>query len=510
MAGDRPNILLITTDQQHHRALGRLTPQLRTPHLDALAEQGMAVDRAYCTNPLCSPSRSSIITGRYPSSHGCWTIGVRLDSGEATISPSLPRQLSLAGYDTSLIGKAHFEPLASPPGIESFESQPRLRDLDFWQDFHGPYYGFDHIELARNHADESHVGQHYALWMEQNGFSQWRDHFQAWPPRPDEPRRRWRWDLPKEYHYSTWTGERAVAAIERSARAERPFFCWASFHDPHPPYLVPEPYASMYDPDDVDLDHVGPKLGEQLPHWVAMTQEPDPDFSAWQETPFANHGLHRQVVDAETLRRNLAIYFGMMTFVDDQVGRILARLDELGLSDNTLVVFTSDHGHYLGQHGLTAKGPFHYEDLLRVPFLLRWPGQVEPGSTSDSLLSLVDLAPTFLTAAGVDVPGVMQGMDQGPVWRGEVDRVRSHAIVENRHQPTAVDLRTYVDEWHKLTVYRGHPAWGEVFDLTCDPAELHNLFHDNERQLLVRDLALDWLRAEMDRESTAEPRVASA
>jgi uncharacterized sulfatase len=104
----------------------------------------------------------------------------------------------------------------------------------------------------------------------------------------------------------------------------------------------------------------------------------------------------------------------------------------------------------------------------------------------------------------------MQGMDQGPVWRGEVDRVRAHAIVENRHQPTAVDLRTYVDHRHKLTVYRGHPHWGEVFDLACDPGEVHNVFHDDRQQLLVRDLALDWLRGEMDRESTAQPRVASA
>jgi uncharacterized sulfatase len=200
----------------------------------------------------------------------------------------------------------------------------------------------------------------------------------------------------------------------------------------------------------------------------------------------------------------------MMTFVDDQVGQILECLDRLGLRDDTLVVFTSDHGHYLGQHGLTAKGPFHYEDLVRVPFLLRWPGRIDPGSTSDSLLSLVDLAPTFLTAAGIDVPGIMQGVDQAPVWRGDVERVRSHAIVENRHQPTAVDLRTYVDERHKLTVYRGHPDWGEVFDLARDPGEVHNVFHDADRQLLVRDLALDWLRGEMERESTAQPRVASA
>jgi arylsulfatase A-like enzyme len=178
--GPRPNILLITTDQQHFSALGAVNPKISTPNLDRLCRAGTRFDRAYCPNPVCTPSRASIITGQYPSHHGAWTIGVNLSEDVVT----LPSLLSEAGYRTALIGKAHFQSLAPP----SLESQPTLRDLDFWRGFHGPWYGFGHIELARNHADESHVGQHYAIWMEDNGLADWRDYFQPLPAMPESPR----------------------------------------------------------------------------------------------------------------------------------------------------------------------------------------------------------------------------------------------------------------------------------------------------------------------------------
>ncbi len=500
----RPNILLITTDQQHHTATGRSTPGLNTPAIDSIGDEGMVYDRAYCNNPLCSPSRSSIITGQYPSWHGCWTIGTKLDED----GRFLPDLLGEAGYATSLIGKAHFQPLASEPGQTSLECQPTLRDLEFWRGFHGPYYGFDHIELARNHADESHVGQHYAIWMEEQGFTQWRDHFRSWPPEPDEPRRQHHWELPVEMHYSTWTAERSIAAIERAVATDRPFFTWASFHDPHPPYLVPEPYASMYDPDDMEPGTLNPGELDAMAPWFAETQEADPDFSEYQETPYSNHGFTSHLVSDEELRRNMATYFGMMSLVDDQVGRILRRLEELGVAENTIVVFTSDHGHFLGQHGLTQKGPFHYEDLLRVPFMVRWPGHIAPGQTS-SMLGLVDLMPTFLTAAGVPVPGTVQGVDQMPVMTGAQTSVRDHVIVENRHQPTAVDLRSYVGERYKLTVYRDRP-WGDLFDLVEDPGETTNRFDDPEMAPVRAELHEHALNAEMVREPTRYARIAGA
>lgn len=503
-----PNVLLITTDQHHYSAIGGPGSVLRTDALSRLACEGMTFTRAYCSNPLCSPSRASLITGQYPSVHGCWTNGVALDESSVTIASMLRE----CGYQTSLQGKAHFQPLVSTPGQPSVEAQPTLRDLDFWRGFDGPFYGFESVELARNHADESHVGQHYALWLEERGFHEWRDYFQPVPdgePAPPDHSRSAAWDLPAELHYSRWTAERTIAAIESATEAGKPFFTWASFQDPHPPYLTPEPYASMYDPEDIELP--GPNGGEfeEMAPWFAKTQEPEPDFSEWQEIGVPNQGFHSHLRDEATIRRQTAVYYGMITLIDEQIGRILDALRRLGVEDNTIVVFTADHGHFLGQHGLTDKGPFHYEDLVRVPFLVRHPGLAPQGVESDALVSLVDLAPTVLSAAHVDVPTFMQGVDQLDVWHGRMGRVRDEVIIENRHQPSAVHLRTLVEGRYKLTLHRGG-QWGELFDLEKDPGELRNLFFDPAYETVRSELALRFLDADMRREPLWRPRVSFA
>lgn len=500
-ASPRPNILLITTDQHHWQAMGTRTPLLQTPHLDRLAADGVTVDRAYCPNPLCTPTRASIITGQYPSTHGAWTLGTKLSEDATTVG----QLLGDAGYATSLIGKAHFQPLASTPTQTSIETPDTFWDFDFWGRFHGPFYGFDHIEITRNHADEQWVGAHYAMWLEANGLADWRDYFRH----PDgSGGRHHRWDLPHELHYTTWTAERTIAAVERAATAGLPFFTWASFHDPHPPYLVPEPYASMYDPADCDPGRLDPDELAGMHPWTRETQADRPDFSPWAETPYATHGFNQQVVGREDMQRNLATYYGMISFLDDQVGRILTRVDELGLADDTLVVFTTDHGHFLGAHGLTAKGPFHYEDLVRIPFLARHPGVIPAGTSTDAITSLVDLAPTFLAAAGVPVPGSMQGVDQTTAWAGG-PAARDHAIVENRFQPTAVHIRTFVEDRYKLTVYRGEDHV-DLFDLHTDPDELHNLALDPAHDRLRAELTRRFLDAELQRESSDQVRVSHA
>ncbi len=499
------NILLITSDQQHYDTIGVHNPKISTPALDRLVAEGTQFGRAYCNNPVCSPSRSTIITGQYPSTHGCWTIGVKLPEDVPTVGDRFREQ----GYATTLIGKAHFQPLASRPDQTSLEAQPTLRDLDFWRNFHGPWYGFEHIEIARNHADEAHAGQHYAIWLEEQGLTNWRDYFQPWPADPTVPKRQHRWDLPADLHYTTWTAERTIAAIERSVAAERPFFTWASFHDPHPPYLVPEPWASMYDPEEMEPGTLHPDEMAALPPHFAKTQEAHPDFSEYRETSYENHGFQSHLIDPARLKQNMAVYYGMVSFMDQQIGRILDTLDRLGIAEQTLVVFTTDHGHFLGQHGLIAKGAFHYEDLLRLPFLVRQPGQVPAGATTDSLQALVDLAPTFLTAAGFPVPGMMQGVSQWDTWRGETACARDWVIVENRHQPTAVHLRTYIDQRYKLTVYRGHP-YGELFDLVDDPEERHNRWADPAYAAIKAALLLRFVQADIEREPTRLPRIAGA
>src|SRR5699024_7586391 len=145
-----------------------------------------------------------------------------------------------------LIGKAHFQPLSSVPGQFSLESAERVRDLDFWARYHGPYYGFEHVELARNHGDEDLAGQAYGLWLEEKGMSDWRKYFTR--SGGALGRSGYTWSLPEELHYTNFVAERTVRAVANSASAGRPFFIWSSFQDPHPPYLTSEPWASMYDP----------------------------------------------------------------------------------------------------------------------------------------------------------------------------------------------------------------------------------------------------------------------
>lgn len=502
---NRPNILLITSDQQHFDTLGVVNPRIKTPSLDRLCREGTRFTRAYCNSPVCSPSRSTLITGMYPSWHGCWNLGTKLPETTPTVGDIFVQN----GYATSLIGKAHFQPLASRPGVESLEAQPTLRDLAFWRGFCGPWYGFETIEIARMHADEAHVGQHYAVWMEEKGFQDWRDYFQKWPPSEDDIRRKHHWDLPQELHYTTWTAERTIDIIKRDAASGKPFWTWASFHDPHPPYLVPSPWDKMYDPGDMCPGSLKPGELQAMPPHFAKTQESAPDFSEYAETRYPNHGFHSHLISAEDLKRDMAVYYGMVSFMDEQIGRILDTLDELGLAENTLVVFTTDHGHYLGQHGLIAKGAFHYEDLLRLPFIVRYPGRVPAGKVSDSLQSLVDLAPTFLAACGIPIPGVMQGVNQVPVWTGEKLETREEVIVEFRHQPTALQLRTYIDKRYKITVYRDR-IYGELFDLEEDPNELRNLWDDPSKQDLKLRLLHRFENAEMRREPMPFPRIAVA
>ncbi len=503
----RPNILFITSDQQHYSTLGALNARIRTPALDRLCREGTRFDRAYCVNPTCTPTRASMITGLYPSQHGAWSLGTKLFEDVPTVGDAL----ALAGYFTALIGKAHFQPLATKYGLESIECQPLMRDLEFWRDFHGPWYGFQHVETARMHGCESHAGQHYALWMEEHGLKNWRDFFDDWPPNREKARRlraNRHWALPEEFHYSRWTGERTVAQIERAAEEGRPFFVWASFHDPHPPYIVSEPWASMYDPADMKPGSMAEGEHDRNPIHFRKTQEHDPRF--WKEARQgeAIHGGNCQLRDPEELKKDMAVYYGMVSFMDREIGRILESLDRLGLTEDTLVVFTTDHGHFLGQHGLTAKAIHHYEDLLRIPFIVRWPGRVRAGAASNKLQNSVDLTPTFLAAAGVDIPFHMTGLNQLPSWTQD-EAVRDWSITENHHGTRCFHMRSYVNERYKLTVYRDGSD-GELFDLEEDPNELQNLWHEPSAAPLRERLFHEFLQACLQYEEMRMPRIAGA
>ncbi|MFB3040907.1 MAG: sulfatase [Candidatus Poribacteria bacterium] len=500
MANDRPNILLITSDQQHWNTLGCLNPEIQTPHLDRLAKEGTLFQRAYCPNPTCTPTRASIITGKYPSQHGAWSLGTKLSESEHTVG----EDFLAANYRTALVGKAHFQPLRGTDEYPSLESYPIMQDLDFWRKFDRPFYGFEHVELARNHTDEAHVGQHYAIWMEEKGCKNWRDYFR--PPTGNNDRQRRKWLIPEEYHYDTWIAERTNALLEAYHRNGENFLLWSSFFDPHPKYLVPEPWDTMYNPDSLTVPSIVEGEHENNPPHFQLTQQRNPDFSAWRESGQGIHGFSSHLHNRDEMAKDIAIYYAMVSLMDKYIGQILDKLDELGLAENTLVVFTSDHGHFFGQHGLRAKGAFHYEDLIKVPFIVRQPGRVPAGVQSNALQSLVDLAPSFLSAAGIEVPRTMSGVDQSGVWFGETSETRDHVIVENRHEPTTVHVKTFVDNRYKLTVYYNRD-YGELFDLQQDPGEINNLWNQTDYAALKAELITKLLFAEMGKEPLWMPRI---
>lgn len=521
----RPNILLITSDQQHFNTIGAFNKEIFTPNLDRLVKEGTTFDRAYCPNPTCTPTRASIITGKYPSQHGAWTLGTKLSETENTIGNVLREN----GYKSALIGKAHFQPLASTEEFPSLEAYPYLQDLEFWKNYKEKFYGFDHVELARNHTNESHVGQHYAIWLEEKGCKNWRDYYLSPTGNMSEEeyprleilvekegnilnsRRNWgKWEIPEEYHYNSWIAERCNSMLEEYKDNNENFFLWASFFDPHPEYFVPEPWASMYDPETltIDEDTLNDDHKYNPPHFK-KTQEKNPDFSEYKETGFGIHGMHSHLQKKKDIKKDLALYYGMVSMMDKYIGKILDKLEELGLAEDTIIVFTTDHGHFVGQHGLIRKGPFHYEDLIKIPFIVKYPGFVPENKVSHSLQSLVDLAPTFLSICGIKIPYDMTGIDQTKAWYDENKKLRDHIICENHHEPTTIHLKTYVDERYKLTVYYNQ-TYGELFDLKEDPKELNNLWDNKEYKELKSELLLKYIWAELGKEPMWMPRIKQA
>ncbi len=239
------------------------------------------------------------------------------------------------------------------------------------------------------------------------------------------------------------------------------------------------------------------------------TQEPGRDW--WLEVCEGEgviHGGHSHLTDPDELRKDIATYYGMVSFMDEHIGRILEALDRLGLAENTLVVFTTDHGHFLGQHGLMAKAIHMYEDLIRIPWIVRWPGRVPAGCVSVTLQNLVDLAPTFLAAAGVEIPGRMTGLNLLPDWC-DGRPVRAWSITENHNGRRRFHMRTFVNSRYKLTIYR-QGSDGEFFDLERDPSETRNLWSDRASQTAKAQVMDAFLRATLQTEPERMPRIAGA
>jgi arylsulfatase len=446
-----PNILWICTDEQRWDTIHALgNAHIRTPHVDRLCAEGVAFTHAFCQSPICTASRSSFLTGMYPSSvHGCCNGNERWADG----APLVTKQLADAGYDCGLAGKLHLA--GAYGGIE-----PRGDD------------GYRLFHWSHDPRDLWPEGHAYADWVHAQGHS-----LEAFAEEPAA--------VPSELTQTAWCADRAIEFLEED-RGDRPWLMSVNPFDPHPPLDPPQKYLDMYPAESLPGYPVGPDDA------ALQARFTDVDFGVPETPP-----------DLARRQQMQAAYFAMITQIDEHVGRMLEALQRSGQRENTIVVFMSDHGDMVGEHGLMHKGSRFYEPLVRVPLVISWPGHYRQGLVSDALVELTDLAPTFLAEAGLPAPATMQGRSLAPLLRGEAEPTVHRAFVRaefyralspvDRTHIKGTYATMYRDGRHKLCVYHGKEH-GELYDLQSDPGEFDNLWEDDG----CHDLRFDLLRRSFD------------
>lgn len=509
MTEKRPNILLITSDQQRADCNGFENPHIRTPHIDRLARDGTRFSACITPNLVCQPSRASILTGLLPLTHGVWDNGVDLEPrvGEQGFAGTLAR----AGYDTAFIGKAHFSTKSTfaPTGTpECNKSQAR-----YGSDWRGPYMGFQHVDLCvlghmhRTRPLERPPVGHYERWLVTRGTEE--EALKLWAAESRSGKgaaQTWYSALPAAWHSSTWIGDRALQWLAQRPKG-RPFCAWLSFPDPHHPFDCPEPWSLVYDPKDMALPAHRTTDLERRPWWHKASLENKPQLSDPTMLKFRAEGSRMPHQSDAQLAEMTANYYGMISLIDHNVGRILTALDDLGLADDTLVIYTTDHGDMLGNHGLYLKGPTPYEDLLRVTLAVRGPG-VAAGGIVREPVSTLDLAATMYDFGGCPAPRPLQSRSLKPLISGATE-TRTAAYSEWHVHPSRcgvwLKLRTVRTKTHKCT-FELESGAGELYDLANDPHEMHNLFDDPGHARLRKEFE-ELLRSRPGnyREELAEP-----
>lgn len=430
-AASRTNLLLIVSDDHSADVLGAYGNRLaRTPNLDRLAADGIRFDRAFCNTPICTPSRGSFFTGRYPHAVGVTLLQQALSSDALTLA----ERLADAGYRTGVFGKTHFnskerhgfEVMLGEHEWRQHDAKTARPELPTDVDVLGPWRPF---------ADPARV------WL--NGFHR--------------PYPRYEEQMP-----GTWYAQKAIEFMRENR--ERPWFVQIGFTEPHSPFHFPVDLRDLYNPADMRVPRPGPNDGPQVPKIFTDLTHAD-----------------RQGI--------IASYYTSVAFLDRNVGRVLTALDELKLADNTLVVYLGDNGYHLGEHGRFEKHTL-YERCVRVPLIMRLPGRIPEGSVSRALVELVDVVPTVLDYLGVPAipsaapPRDLHGYSLEPLIAGRIASVRDAVFSEYQHTERAM-VRT--ERW-KL-VYRTaraptdwyepvEPPTGrgfELYDLLNDPEEMHDL-----------------------------------
>jgi arylsulfatase A-like enzyme len=506
----RPNILIFCTDEQRGDYLGCMGhPHLKTPNIDRIAAGGTLFRNCYSSSPLCMPARATMMTGLTNRQHGVVDNGINLDRKY----PTVPGLLAGAGYRTHAVGKLHLagkggrdisedEDFAEYPERRIYWDWPNHWKGAYYRKFPDNYFGFHTVDFAQGHVN--YIFGDYVTWLEENHPGAYAGYkCSNADPRPLA--------IDPELHYNTWIADRCIQYIREQVsgvsgqvrRAEtgnwkledrktqvsglspQPFFLWCSFPDPHEPFAAVKKWSDFYDNVEITLPV---NTLELSPHSRSETMN--------------SMGLGTQVIDPELVKKSIKQTYGMISHIDEQVGRVLDCLDELGIAENTAVIFISDHGDQLGEHGLFYKSVYPYNAHAHIPFVVKMPGGIK-GKVVDDVVSMLDMVPTVFDISGVSYPGQLPGETLAPVLARAKDPVRKSALIEIDRMNTpigCVQMRALVTNDFKIVCYAPSEEV-MLFDRKSDPYELKNLANEHKYQSIL-DSMRKQLQAELSRTET--------
>ena len=485
------NILFFITDQQRADMLQCYgNPIIKTPNIDKLAKESVRFTNAFCTSPMCMPNRATILTGYYPNVHGVRSNGINLPENIPTITQSLVNR----GYHTISIGKTHYNTWtprydSKTKSAEDFQDwkvkNPKGNYLTH-ENFPIPYYGFEEVDLVIGHGNA--CSGHYLEWMEERNPKIAEKIVQEYSTKVPALEIFYESWVPLELYNTTYIQNNTIAFLERFAKGnydEKPFFLHCSFPDPHQPVSPPGKYRDMYKPEDMILPENIHNIKNLYKH---------PYLKHHLEHPPVRDAMLREETE-ENIRKFIALSYGSVSLIDYAVGQILASLEKLGLSDNTMVIFTSDHGDYMGDHGLILKGISPFNGTLQVPLIWKVPGVTKP-AVSDALISSVDVPKTILELLNIREryrPPGMQGYDISPILKDPKLELRDSILITEDeevgpHGPLYTRIVHLITKDYKLTKYAELPGYGDLFNRKNDKAELYNLWEkDKDKRLEILD-----------------------
>jgi choline-sulfatase len=454
-ASAMPNILWVCTDQQRFDTIQGLSNNLiHTPNLQRFMAESVTFTNTFVQTPICSPSRGSFLTGRYPHSTGLRANGSFIRAGEMLV----PRILADNGYTCGLAGKLHLSPCAGG----RLETEQRIDD------------GYKLFEWSHDISNSWPGHNAWRVWLDKQGV-----HL------PEFPRQTvWGMPIAPKFSQTAWCAEVAMQFM-REQSGKGPWMMSVNIFQPHAPFFPTEEYLAHYDP--AKMPNPAYREGE--------FENKTPFQQIDHQAAYGGKALSFAKTSAEEHREITAAYYAMIEQADTEMGHMLQALDETGQAENTIVIFMSDHGEMLGEHGIYFKGPYFYDCLTRVPLMIRWPHHFQGNRKVDALVEMVDLAPTLMEAAGIPMPAGMQGQSLMPLLTAQSTTHRDSVYMEfydaNFTYPLPPMITSVRTKRWKLN-YCDHAQYGELYDLQEDPGEFTNLWHDphqkDTREMMMQTL----------------------